>query len=88
MTWQEAETVVSQVNRKLVGWANYFCLGPVGPAYQAVDAYTINRLRRWLRAKHKVANTGKNRFSSEYLHGQLGLVRLYKRTSTFPWATA
>src|SRR5882762_1776817 len=25
-TWQEAEALVSQVNRKLVGWANYFSL--------------------------------------------------------------
>ena len=28
-TWQEAEALVSQINGKLVGWANYFSLGPV-----------------------------------------------------------
>lgn len=79
-TWQEAEALVSQINRKLVGWANYFSLGPVSPAYHALDQYTMRRLRRWLKAKHKVKNTGKFRFPNEYLHDQLGLVWLYQRT--------
>ncbi len=26
-TWMEAEAMVEQLNRKLVGWAQYFCLG-------------------------------------------------------------
>lgn len=85
---QEAESLVSQINRKLMGWSNYFSLGPVSPAYHAIDEYTQHRLRRWLRTKHKVRNTGKNRYSNEYLHDRLGLIRLYKRTATFPWATA
>jgi hypothetical protein len=50
--------------------------------------YTTRRLRRWLRAKHKVRNTGKVRFSNEYIHDNLGLVWLYKRTHNLPWATA
>ena len=87
-TWQEAECLVSQINRKLMGWSNYFSLGPVSPAYHAIDEYIQHRLRRWLRAKHKVSNTGKFRFSNEYLHDRLGLIRLYKRTATFQWATA
>jgi group II intron reverse transcriptase/maturase len=88
ITWQEAEGVVSQINRKLMGWSNYFSLGPVSRAYHAIDEYTQHRLRRWLRAKHKVRNTGKIQYSNEYLHDRLGLIRLYKRTATFPWATA
>jgi hypothetical protein len=46
------------------------------------------RLRRWLRAKHKVKNTGKSRYSNEYLHDRLGLVWLCHRTRNFPWAKA
>ena len=29
-----------RLNRKLRGWANYFCLGPVSKAYRAVDQHT------------------------------------------------
>lgn len=32
-TWPETEAVVSRINAKLVGWANYFSLDPVSPAY-------------------------------------------------------
>ena len=34
-----AEEVVARLNRKLEGWANYFCLGPVSPAYRTVDGF-------------------------------------------------
>ena len=27
------------LNRKLLGWSNYFCLGPVSRAYRAVDSH-------------------------------------------------
>jgi RNA-directed DNA polymerase len=53
-TWQSAEVPVKQLNQKLAGWANYFSLRPVDKAYRAVGGYTRNRLRRWLRKKHKV----------------------------------
>src|SRR5215831_16256308 len=36
-TPREAKTLVVD-NRKLVGWANYFCRGPVSKAYRAVEA--------------------------------------------------
>jgi RNA-directed DNA polymerase len=44
-TWQRAEGVVKQLNRKLAGWANYFSLGPVNKAYRAIDGYTAPRPR-------------------------------------------
>jgi RNA-directed DNA polymerase len=84
--WLEAEELVVTLNRKLVGWANYFCLGPVSTSYRAIDTYTANRLRRWLCKKHKAGNTGKTRYPNEYLHDVLGLVWLYRRTSNLPWA--
>jgi len=86
-TWQEADEVVSQLNRLMVGWANYFSLGPVSKAYHVIDQYTTHRLRRWLCVKHKLSNTGKTCYPSEYLHDVLGLVWLYRRTRDFPWAS-
>jgi hypothetical protein len=80
-------TVVGKLNRTIIGWANYFCLGPVSPAYRAVDQHARKRLRQWLCAKYKVLGSGTKRFPQSSLHEVLGLVRLSKRTSNFPWAT-
>ena len=49
---------MTQINGKLVGWANYFSLGPVSKAYHAIEQYTKRRLRRWLCHKHKVREYG------------------------------
>jgi group II intron reverse transcriptase/maturase len=84
----DAETVVARLNRKLVGWANYFCLGPVSKSYRAVDAHTTRRLRRWLCHKHKISGNGKTRFPQQYLHETLGLVHLPTLTRNLPWARA
>jgi hypothetical protein len=87
-TWRDAEELVTQINGKLVGWSNYFSLGPVSKAYRAIEQYTKHRLRRWLCDKHKVASSGWTRYPDEYLHEKLGLVRLCKRTQNLPWAKA
>ncbi len=88
--WQgtSVEDRVVRLNRLLLGWSNYFCLGPVTPVYRAIDWHCCYRLRQWLRRKHKVRGRGKTRFSGEYLHGVLGLIDLCARTRTFPWAKA
>jgi hypothetical protein len=72
----------------MVGWANYFCLGPVRRAYAALDRHASSRLRRWLRLKHKAKGRRSARFSYEYVYHQLGLVRLSATTRNFPWAKA
>jgi len=38
--WLEADEVVRTINRKLLGWANYFSLGPTGKAYRTINEYT------------------------------------------------
>ena len=88
MTWQDADALITQINGKLIGWANYFSLGPVSKAYHVIDEYTKRRLRRWLRMKHKVRNTGWRTYPDDYLHDRLGLVRLCQRTQNLPWAKA
>jgi RNA-directed DNA polymerase len=87
-TQQDAATLVAALNRKINGWANYFCLGPVSPAYRAVEQHTCRRLRQWLCVKHKERAGRNTRFPQKALHQKFGLVRLTARTASFPWATA
>ena len=87
-TQQPVQERVYQINRKLVGWSNYFCLGPVSKAYRAIDQHARRRLRQWLCAKHKVQARGTSRFPDEYLYQRLGLKRLEERTRGFSWANA
>ena len=87
-TLLDVETIVGQINRKLVGWSNYFCLGPVSKAYAAVDAHVCRRLRQWLCAKHKVPGQGTSRFPDAYLYEELSLTQLRAKTRSFPWANA
>jgi RNA-directed DNA polymerase len=84
----EVEEMVRSLNLRLGGWANYFQLGQVSPAYRAVDQHVRYRLRKWLCWKHKVAGSGKTRFPDEYLYQTLGLIRLPLRTRFLPWAKA
>ncbi len=87
-TLQEVEAVVATLNRRLTGWANYFCLGSVSAAYKAVDAHVRRRLRQWLCEKHQMRWLGTKRFPDAYINDGLGLVRLPRLTRTFPWAKA
>lgn len=84
----DVENRVERLNRLIVGWANYFSLGPVSTAHAAVDRQARRRLRQWLRRKHKLPGRGTSRFPDEYLHEELGLVRLRGRRRDFPWANA
>ncbi len=88
MEWLDAEEMVIRLNRKLGGWANYFCLGPVTSAYRFIDRYTTTRLRRWLCRKHKQRSGGIRRYPDEYIYSQLKLIRLPMLPQRFPWAKA
>ena len=87
-TSRSLEGQVELINRILIGWSNYFCLGPVSSAYHALDEYACDRLRQWLRAKHKVRGRGMTRYPNAYLHREVGLVRLTARTRGLSWAKA
>ena len=86
--WLDEGEQVARLNRKLEGWANYFRLGQVTKAYQAVDRHACHRLRQWLRSKYQSRTMGYSRCPNESLHERLGLVRLKGRTRDFPWAKA
>src|ERR1700719_4663687 len=83
----DQQIVVAKLNRTIIGWANYFCLGPVSKAYRAVEQHARKRLLQWLCAKHKLVFPAAQRFPETSLHEVLGLVCLTKRTRNLPWAT-
>ena len=85
-TSRDTAEVVTELNRMITGWANYFCLGPVSRAYRAVDEHARNGLRQWLRKKHKVQGRGTAQFPDHYLHLGLGLIHLRPLTASLPWA--
>lgn len=86
--WMEVEAKVAELNRMLSGWANYFTLGQVSPAYNAIDRHTTRRLRRWLCLKHKVRSGKHVRFPDARLRDDFGLIRLAPKTKALPWAKA
>ena len=83
--YADAQERVQTLNRMLMGWANYCCLGPVSRVYEAVDAHARRRLRQWLRRKHKVPGGGYTRFPDTYLYQTLGLVRLARQRRVVSW---
>ena len=87
-SWQSSEVVVDRLNRSMIGWANYFSLGQVSPAYNAVNQHAIRRLRRWLCLKHKTRQGTFVRFPDQRLYDDYGLTRLMRQTMGLPSAKA
>jgi group II intron reverse transcriptase/maturase len=86
--WFEPEAMAGHLNRMLVGWANYFCLGWVSRAYEAVTAHACHRLRQWLVGTQKVQGSVWARYPDRYLHNVLGLIDLPRCRHRFSWAKA
>ena len=86
--WYEPEEMAGHLTEKLVGWANYFCLGTVSRAYRAVTAHACYRLRQWLVGTQKVQGSIWSRFNDRYLHNELGLIDLQACRRRFSWAKA
>lgn len=71
--WEE---VCQKLNQKLRGWRQYFNCGSKGRAYKAVDEYVYDRVRNFLRRRHKVSSQGTRQFPGERVYGSLGVLRL------------
>jgi RNA-directed DNA polymerase len=72
--WPE---VRNRLNATLRGWSNYFCQGDCYPAYRAVNHYVYQRVRVFLRRRHKVPSLGTARYSDRIVFGTLGVLRLF-----------
>jgi RNA-directed DNA polymerase len=73
LPWDE---VRDQLNAKLRGWQAYFGYGTLKRAYSEVDWYVANRVRHFLRRRHKVRSRGSRQFSTECVWGDRKVVRL------------
>lgn len=71
--WEE---VCQKLNRQLRGWRQYFNCGSTGRAYRAVDEHVYDRVRNFLRRRHKVSSQGTRQFPAERVYGSLGVFRL------------
>jgi RNA-directed DNA polymerase len=68
--------VRQQLHRKLQGWRQYFRIGSTSKAYRTVDEYVYDRVRNFLRRRHKVSSQGTRQFPAERVYGPLGVFRL------------
>ena len=55
--WDE---VRDRLNQKLKGWKAYFGLGSTARAYRAIDEHVEERVRHFLRRRHKVLTRGED----------------------------
>jgi RNA-directed DNA polymerase len=78
------QDVVAAVNRRVVGWGNYFSVGTRSDVYRSLDEYTCMLLRKFLVRRHKVSGRGTRRFGNQWLRSNLGLVQLYQRRQEAP----
>src|ERR1700693_3436402 len=72
--WPE---VRDRLNATLRGWSNYFGQGDCYPAYRAVNHYVYERVRGFLRRRHKVPSLGTAKYSDRIVFGKLGVLRLF-----------
>jgi RNA-directed DNA polymerase len=71
--WAE---VRDRLNRMLRGWSAYYSYGTRTTAYRAVDNHVYERVRHFLRRRHKVSSRGTSRFPANAVFGELGVLRL------------
>ena len=70
--WEE---VRDQLNQKLRGWKAYFGLGSPARAYEVLDEHVEERVRHFLRRRHKVQSQGTRQISMKRIFGELGVFR-------------
>ena len=71
--WEE---VRDRLNETLTGWKAYFGLGSTSKAYSVIDQRVEERVRHFLRRRHKVSSQGTRQFSMKRIYGDLGVFRL------------
>ena len=82
--WDEIRV---RLNRILRGWSAYFAYGALASAYESVDQHVYDRVRNFLRQRHKAQGRGADQFSRERIYGDLAVRSLRReRGRSSPWA--
>jgi RNA-directed DNA polymerase len=76
--WEE---VCDKLNLKLKGWKQYFKLGSPWQTFKMVDQHVEERVRHFLRRRHKVSSRGTRQFSRKRIFGELGVFQLQSPSS-------
>jgi RNA-directed DNA polymerase len=74
--WASWEEVRNRLNQKLKGWKAYFGLGSPAKAYEVLDEHVEERVKHFLRRRHKVPSQGTRQFSMKRIYGEMGVFRL------------
>ena len=68
--------VITAVNQVVRGWAGYFHYQHCGRAFSALRRFVSQRVRIYLRRKHRLPSWSYQAFPDTFLYGRLGLYRL------------
>jgi group II intron reverse transcriptase/maturase len=68
--------VISELNRMLRGWSGYFHCQHSSRAFNRLNDWTRDRMRRWLWRKHGCRKTLWTAYPTALLHGRYGLWQL------------
>lgn len=84
--WQSEEDKVSQLNRMLAGWGNYFRIGYVTGAWKIVQQHACRRLRQWMQRRRGRRGSPQN-YPDMQLYEEYGLLNLTRAIRRKPlWA--
>ena len=72
----ECEEVRARLNQILRGWSAYFSYGSRATAYREVNNYVSDRVRHFLKRRHKVQSRGTEHYGYQRIFGELKVLRL------------
>ena len=75
---QPVGRVIEEINPILRGWVNYFAVGHSSRCFSFIKDWVGKKIRRHLMRARKRKGFGWQRWSRQWLHGELGLFNAYR----------
>lgn len=72
--------VCNRLNTMLAGWQAYFGYGTLSRTYKDVNWYVANRVRHFLRRRHKVRSRGSRQFSTAHVFDDCKVLELGRKS--------